>query len=30
MSKFRRLMILFAISAGAQLPIEVIREVIYG
>ena len=30
MSKFRKLMMLFAISAGAELPREVIREVIYG
>ena len=30
MSKFRRLMMLFAISAGAELPREVIREAIYG
>lgn len=30
MSKFRRLMMLFAISAGAELPCEVIREAIYG
>ena len=30
MSKFRRLMILFAIAAGAELPHEVIREAIYG
>lgn len=30
MSKFRRLMILFAISSGAELPTEVIREAIYG
>lgn len=26
----RRLMLLFAISAGAELPREVIREAIYG
>jgi hypothetical protein len=30
MSKFRRLMMLFAISAGAELPHDVIREIIYG
>ena len=30
MSKFRRLMILFAMSAGADLPRDVIHEAIYG
>lgn len=30
MSNLRRFMLLFAISAGADLPREVIREAIYG